>query len=51
MTRIMVLGTFHMGGSSYDMVNGDYPVREKDIKMLVESLSKFKPNKIAVEFK
>lgn len=51
---ILILGTFHMAGSTQDAVSldgGDMttPRRQKEIAELVESLARFKPTKVAIE--
>lgn len=52
MTKIMILGTFHMQAKN-DMKNFQQTERikeqEREIRQIVEAITKFKPSKIAVE--
>lgn len=52
--KVMILGTFHFGGSTADAINvtmGDLttPARQAEIEEVVERLAKFAPTTIMVE--
>lgn len=50
MSKIMILGTFHMKNRNEDFIYGEHQIIKKDIEKLIESLEEFKPTKIAVEY-